>query len=57
MAQILPNTPIASTTTNAMRVFHLLRRLPDNDYFVGRLHLGRSGPDFWVLRAPTGGRC
>lgn len=52
MAQILPNTPIASTTTNAMRVFHLLRRLPDDDYFVWqRLHIwDRPGPDFWVLR-------
>ncbi len=52
MAQILPNAPIATTTSNAMRVYRLLNRLPDDNYFVWqRLHIwDQPGPDFWVLR-------
>jgi hypothetical protein len=52
MAQILPNTPTGSTTPEVMRVYQLLRRLPDEDYFVWqRLCIWEQpGPDFWVLK-------
>jgi hypothetical protein len=52
MAQILPNTPTGATTPEVMRVYQLLRRLPDEDFFVWqRLCIWDiPGPDFWVLR-------
>jgi hypothetical protein len=52
MAQILPNTPTGLTTPEVMRVYQLLRRLPDEEYYVWqRLCIwDHPGPDFWVLR-------
>jgi hypothetical protein len=52
MAEILPDTPTAALTPEVMRVYHLLRRLPDETYFVWqRLSIWpEPGPDFWVLR-------
>lgn len=52
MAQILPNTPTGTTTPEVMRVYQLLRRLPDEEFFVWqRLCIwDQPGPDFWVLR-------
>ena len=51
MAQILPQTPSAATTPNVMRVYQLLRRLPDDEFYVWqRLPIWEGpGPDFWVL--------
>ncbi|MGD2049888.1 MAG: hypothetical protein PVH03_10340, partial [Chloroflexota bacterium] len=52
MAQILPSTPTGATTPEAMRVYQLLRRLPDEDYYVWqRLCIwDQPGPDFWIFR-------
>jgi hypothetical protein len=52
MAHILPNTPTGATTPDVMRVYQLLRRLPDEEYYVWqRLQIwDEPGPDFWVLR-------
>jgi hypothetical protein len=52
MAKILPNTPTGVTTPEVMRIYQLLRRLPDEDFFVWqRLCIwDQPGPDFWVLR-------
>lgn len=52
MANILPSTPTGATTPEAMRVYQLLRRLPDEDYYVWqRLCIwDQPGPDFWIFR-------
>jgi hypothetical protein len=52
MAHILPDTPTGATTPEVMRVYQLLRRLPDEAFYVWqRLHIWEQpGPDFWVLR-------
>jgi hypothetical protein len=52
MARILPSTPTGVTTPEAMRVYQLLRRLPDEDYYVWqRLCIwDQPGPDFWILK-------
>ena len=53
MAHILPDTPLSSLTTEAARVFRLLKRLPDERFVVWqRLAIwDQPGPDFWVLRS------
>jgi hypothetical protein len=52
MAQILPDTPLASSSPEVGKVYRLLKRLPDANYAVWqRLGLQTEpGPDFWVLR-------
>jgi hypothetical protein len=52
MAHILPNAPVRATTPEVMRIYQLLRRLPDDEYYVWqRLHIWEQpGPDFWLLR-------
>jgi hypothetical protein len=52
MAHFLPNSPTGAATPEVMRVYQLLRRLPDEEYYVWqRLHIWEQpGPDFWVLR-------
>lgn len=51
MATIYPNTPIGATAPETIKVFRLLKRLPDGEYAVWqRLGVGAApGPDFWVL--------
>jgi hypothetical protein len=51
MARLFPNTPVGSITTETIKVYRLLRSLPD-DYSVWlRLAFwNEPGPDFWVLR-------
>ncbi|MBM3121114.1 MAG: hypothetical protein FJZ97_02875, partial [Chloroflexi bacterium] len=51
MAQILPESPLATTSPEVVRVHRLLKQLPDEDYVVWHrlyIHAG-PGPDFWVL--------
>jgi hypothetical protein len=50
MAQILPGAPVGLTTPERLRAYHLLRRLPDEEYYVWqRLAIWpEPGPDFWV---------
>ena len=52
MARILPNTPAGVTTPEIMRIYSLLRRLPDEDFFAWhRLSIwDQPGPEFWLLR-------
>ncbi|MCA9985573.1 MAG: DEAD/DEAH box helicase [Anaerolineales bacterium] len=51
MAQILPTSLTGATTPEVARMYQLLRRLPDKEYYVWqRLSLWEQpGPDFWVL--------
>lgn len=52
MARILPNTPVGTLPPETVKVYRLLKRLPDETFTVWqRLALGMdTGPDFWVLR-------
>lgn len=52
MALIFPNKPVGITTPETMRIYQLLRRLPDKGYSVWhRLSIWEDlGPDFWLLR-------
>jgi hypothetical protein len=52
MATILPETPLATTSPEIVRLHRLLKQLPDADFTVWhRLHIHpEPGPDFWVLR-------
>ena len=50
MATIYPNTPVGALSPETVKVFRLLKRLPDDDYAVWQ-HLtcwAEPGPDFWV---------
>ncbi len=53
MAQILPDTPLGYCTPEAVKIYRLLKRLPDDQYAVWqRLSIcPEPGPDFWVLRS------
>lgn len=59
MATLLPNTPLGPLPPEKLRVFRLLRQLPDGYTIWQRLAVGQAGasagPDFWVRRAD--GRC
>lgn len=52
MDQIFPNKPVGITTPEIMRVYQLMRRLPDNEYYAWqRLSIWEDpGPDFWLIR-------
>jgi len=54
MASILPNTPLGPLPSEKLRVFRLLRQLPEGYTIWQRLHAGQAGmsdgPDFWVRR-------
>lgn len=52
MAKILPNSFTGAVTPELMRVYQLLRRLPDEEFYVWqRMTIWDTpGPDFWVLR-------
>jgi hypothetical protein len=51
MASIFPNTPVGTLPPETVRLFRLLKRLPDGEYAVWqRLTIwSEPGPDFWVL--------
>lgn len=59
MASILPNTPLGPLPPEKLKIFRLLRQLPDGYTIWQRLHGGQrgadAGPDFWVRRED--GRC
>jgi hypothetical protein len=59
MASILPNTPLGPLPPEKLRIFRLLRQLPDGYTIWQRLQVGQTGadagPDFWVRRED--GRC
>src|SRR5215470_7975600 len=50
MATIFPNTPVGALSPETVKVFRLLKRLPDEVYAVWqRLTCwSEAGPDFWV---------
>ena len=51
MAFIFPNTPLGTVTPEVLKLFRLLKRLPDETYVVWhRLAVASaSSPDFWIL--------
>ncbi|MCP4358750.1 MAG: UvrD-helicase domain-containing protein [Chloroflexi bacterium] len=52
MAQIIPATPIQGSPPETIRLFHLLKRLPDGIVIIQRLPaLHGPGPDFLLLQA------
>lgn len=52
MAQLIPSTPIQGSATETIRLFHLLKRLPDDFVIIQRLPaLHGAGPDFLLLQA------
>ncbi|NJM08646.1 ATP-dependent helicase [Candidatus Gracilibacteria bacterium] len=59
MASMLPNTPLGLLAPEKLRVFRLLKQLPDSFVVWQRLAMGQTGtdagPDFWVRRED--GRC
>lgn len=51
MAQLIPATPIQGSNAETIRLFHLLKRLPDSVVILQRLPaLHGPGPDFLVIR-------
>ena len=51
MAQLIPHTPNQSSNPETIRLFHLLKRLPDEVIVIQRLPaLHGPGPDFLLLR-------
>lgn len=50
MASILPNTPLGPLPPEKLKVFRLLRQLPDRFAIWQRLSAKQAGPDFWVRR-------
>src|SRR5262249_47287207 len=51
MAHIFPNNPIGAIVPETLKVFRLLKRLPDTYAIWQRLSPGAEiGPDFWVRR-------
>jgi hypothetical protein len=51
MAHILPNNPIGAIAPETLKLFRLLKRLPDTYAIWQRLNPGAEvGPDFWVRR-------
>jgi hypothetical protein len=52
MAMIFPNNPTGAISPETLKIFRLLKRLPDETYAVWqRLAIwSEPGPDFWVLR-------
>jgi hypothetical protein len=50
MATIFPNTPVGALAPETVKVFRLLKRLPDETYAVWQRLADdtASGPDFWV---------
>jgi hypothetical protein len=51
MAQLIPSTPIQGSSAETIRLFHLLKRLPESVVVVQRLPaLHGPGPDFLLLR-------
>jgi hypothetical protein len=55
MAQIIPAAPIQGSAPEVIRVFHLLKRLPDDVTVTQRLPaLHGPGPDFWLTQAERG---
>src|SRR5689334_14908002 len=50
MATIYPNTPVGALPPEIVKIFRLLKRLPDDAYAVWqRLAIwSEIGPDFWV---------
>lgn len=59
MATMLPNTPLGPLPPEKLKIFRLLRQLPDGYTIWQRLAQaqadGDAGPDFWVRRED--GRC
>ena len=52
MAQLIPAVPIQGSPPAAIRLFHLLKRLPDDIIVSQRLPvLHGPGPDFWLTQA------
>lgn len=50
MAQLIPATPLQGSTAELIRLFHLLKRLPDNFVITQRLPaLHGPGPDFLLI--------
>lgn len=50
MANMLPQTPLQGSTSEVIRLFNALRRLPEDVYIFQRLPaLHGPGPDFWIL--------
>ena len=51
MSQIIPAAPIQGSPPEVIRLFHLLKRLPDEIVVSQRLPaLHGPGPDFWLVR-------
>jgi len=51
MAQLIPAAPIQGSNPETIRLFHLLKRLPDEVVAIQRLPaLHGPGPDFLLLR-------
>ena len=51
MAQLIPSTPIQGSTTETIRLFNLLKRLPDGIVVTQRLPaLHGAGPDFLLIK-------
>jgi hypothetical protein len=52
MARLIPNTPAGEENAETLKVFRLLKRLPDEEFTVWhRLALTpEPRPDFWILR-------
>lgn len=52
MAQLIPATPIQGSSPETIRLFHLLKRLPDGIVIIQRLPvLHGPGPDFLLIQA------
>lgn len=52
MAELYPESPLAGSGREVVRVFNTLKRLPDGWRAHQRLPVdGRRGPDFWVVAA------
>ncbi len=49
MAHLIPNSLLGDATPEALKVFRLLKRLPDESYVVWQRLAAEPGPDFWVL--------
>ena len=52
MARLIPTAPLQGSPPEVIRIFHLLKRLPDDIIILQRLPvLHGEGPDFLLLRA------
>ena len=52
MARVIPSSPVGEVSSETLKVFRLLKQMPDAEYTVWhRLEVTREpAPDFWILR-------